>query len=81
MDSEPEVARDAGPMNVREAKAALDYHAAKAAKRGDYGCVTDLSCVRDTIDQLVEQIDDLRSAGGDIVRKILASRESLSRLP
>jgi hypothetical protein len=81
MNTEPDIARDAGPLNIREAKVALDYHAARAAKRGDYGCNAELMAVRDVIDQLVEQIEELRTAGGDVVRKIMASRESLTRKP
>lgn len=78
---EPDIARDAGTPNVREAKALLDYHVAKAARRGDYGCVCDLQSVAELIDQLVEDAEALRSAGGDMVRKLLASKESLSKLP
>jgi hypothetical protein len=81
VNTESEVARDAGPLNVREAKVALDYHAARAAKRGDYGCHAELKAVSDVIDQLVEQIEELRTTGGDVIRKLLASRESLSRPP
>ena len=80
-DTEPDTARDDGPMNVREAKAALDYHATKAQKRGDYGCYADLKAVGDVIDQLVEQIELMRSADGDLVRQVMAAKESLTRLP
>jgi outer membrane murein-binding lipoprotein Lpp len=80
-DTEPKIARDAGPLNVREAKAALDYHAARAQKRGDYGCYTELKAVGDVIDQLVEKVEELNSAGGQLVRLVMAAKESLTRLP
>lgn len=81
MSTEPDIARDAGPFNVREAKAALDYHVAKAAKRGDYGCVCDLQAIAELIDELVEDAEALRSAGGSLVRQVLAAKESLTSLP
>lgn len=77
MSTEPEVARDGGPLNVREAHAALDLHAARAVKRGDYGCAADLKAAGDVIDQLVERIAELETAGASLVRQVLASRESL----
>jgi hypothetical protein len=78
---EPDIARDPGPFNVREAKASLDYHVAKAAKRGDYGAVCDLQAVAELIDELVADADALRSAGGEMVRRALAMRESLTSIP
>jgi hypothetical protein len=33
------------------------------------------------IKRLEAEIDTLRSAGGDMVRKIMAAKESLTRLP
>jgi hypothetical protein len=81
VDTEPEVARDAGALNVREAKVALEYHAARAAKRGDDGCNAELLAVRDVIDQLVETIETLGSNGDDLMRKVLAGQQSLTRLP
>jgi hypothetical protein len=80
-NTEPEIARDAGPLNVREAKVALEYHAARAAKRGDTGCNAELLAVCDVIDQLAEEIRTLRIGGADLARKVMAGRESLSRLP
>jgi hypothetical protein len=34
-------------------------------------------CIRD----LAEERDTLRAAGGDLVRQVMAARESLSKLP
>ena len=81
MDTEPDIARDSGPFNLREAFAALDLHMARAQKSGNYGLHSDLKKIAEFIATQQERIDDLRAAGGDIVRKILASRESLSKLP
>jgi hypothetical protein len=81
MSTEPDIARDAGPLNAREAKHALDYQASLAAKHGNYGLYADLKACEDVIDQLVKEIETLRTAGGDIVRQIMASKESLTRKP
>lgn len=88
MDSEPDIARDAGPMNVREALAALDFHASKAAKRGDYGCQADLSSVRevledlqDRVERVIGQIVRMQDDVSEAQRNVRASIESLSRLP
>ena len=49
---EPDIARDAGPLNLREALAVLDYHRVRAAQRGDYACVCDLQSVADLLESL-----------------------------
>jgi hypothetical protein len=79
--SEPDIARDGGPFSVNEALAALDFHMAKAEKRGDYGCHSDLKLVGDLIETLQECIDELRSAGAEVMRRAMAAKESLTRLP
>lgn len=65
-----------------ELAAVLDVHALRVAKmHGAYSFASDISRAADCIRDLEQQIDELRSAGGDIVRKLLVSRESLSRKP
>lgn len=76
-DTEPDIARDAGPLNLREAHAALDLHIARALKRGDDGCAVDLQAVADVLDQYADEIEQLKRAGSSLVRQVLASRESL----
>ena len=80
IDTEPEVARGES-MNVREALAALDYHAAKAEKRGDYGCHCDLLEIRAVIEAQQKAITELRSAGGELIRKLRAGVQSLTSKP
>ena len=79
--SEPDIARDGGPFSVNEALAALDYQAARASQRGDYGCHADLEKVSELIETLQECIDELRSAGGEVMRRAMAAKESLTKLP
>lgn len=62
--------------------AILETHADLLAKKfGEYSLHSDLRYAAECIRELVGERDALRTAGGDIVRKLLASRESLSKLP
>lgn len=82
--SEPDIERDGGPFSVKEALAALDYHMAiaeRASGQWPMSLHADLTKIAELIERLETDRDELRSAGGDIVRKLLASRESLSREP
>ena len=78
--SEPDIARDGGPFSVNEALVSIEYQMARAMNRGDYGLHADLGKYGELIDTLQECIDELRSAGGDLVRNVLAAKESLTRL-
>lgn len=80
-NAEPDIARDGGPFNLREALAALDLHKTRAMKAGNYGLHSDLELVAQFIEAQQEQIDALRSARDALIRKLLASRESLSKTP
>lgn len=48
------IPRSDGPLTIEEAIAALDLHAARAAKNGDYGCHADLTAARELLDKLAE---------------------------
>jgi hypothetical protein len=78
--TDPEIARDGGPFNIREAKAALDFHIAKATHRGDYGAVSDLQAIADVIDRLVEDHDRLASQLASLAGAALEVRASLETL-
>lgn len=80
-NAEPDIARDGGPFNLREALAALDLHKTRAMKAGNYGLHSDLELVAQFIEAQQESIDAMRAAGGEMVRKAMAARESLTRLP
>lgn len=58
--SEPDVARSE-TFNGNESLAALDFHAAQAWKRGDYGCHADLMAVIELIDTMAERRDELEA--------------------
>ena len=68
------------PLNVREAHAALDLHMARAMKRGDDGCYADLHEVSALIDRQAEEIETLRSAGGQLMRSITEVRREIDGL-
>lgn len=62
--------------------AALRVHANKIAKmHGVYSLAQDILRAAECIEDLAEQRDQLRHAGGDMIRKVLAAKESLSKLP
>jgi hypothetical protein len=72
---EPDIARDGGPFNLKEALVALAFHATKAAKRGDYGAHSDLTKVSEFIESLIaERAAEAR----EMVRAVRASVESLA---
>lgn len=48
------IPRNDGPLTIEEAIAALDLHAARAARRGDYGCHADLTAARELLDKIAE---------------------------
>ena len=65
-----------------ELVAVIRVHACKLAKMsGWYEIAQEFLRAAECIEDLAEQRDQLRAAGGDVVRKILASRESLGKLP
>jgi nucleotide-binding universal stress UspA family protein len=67
---------------AEELAAALDLQAAKLArKHGYYEISAELSHAAECIRDLAERNEELTKAGGDLMRKILAGRESLSKLP
>lgn len=75
MDNEPEIARDGGPFNLREALVVLALHSARAAKRGDYGAHSDLAKVSEFIESLiVERATEAR----EMSRAVRASVESFA---
>jgi hypothetical protein len=58
---------------------ALEFTSARlAAKHGYYDIADELQSAADCIRDLQEQVDELRKAGADLVRNVMASRESLS---
>lgn len=68
-------------MSPKEAIAVLNLLAARAAKNGNYGLHADLTGAIECIDSLVEQLQQQRDAGAELVRQVMASRESLSKPP
>ncbi len=65
-----------------ELAAALDVQAAKLAKKhGYYEIAAEISAAAECIRDLAEQRDGLSAAGAELVRNVLAAKESLSRLP
>jgi hypothetical protein len=67
---------------AEELAAALDVQAAKLArKHGYYEIAAELRHAAECIRDLAERNEYLTKAGGDLMRKILAGRESLSKLP
>jgi hypothetical protein len=78
MNTEADIARDGGPFSTQEALVALDFHATKALKRGDTGCYTDLCEVSNLIERLLDDNDELRSAGGKLMRDVMAIKASLN---
>jgi hypothetical protein len=73
--SEPDIARDGGPFNLKEALVALNFHSVKAWKRGDYGAHSDLTKISEFIENLIaERAAEAR----EIARAVRASVESLS---
>ena len=65
-----------------ELVAALRMHGNRLAKMtGWYEIAQEILQAASCIEDLAEQRDQLRRAGGDVMRKLMASRESLSKLP
>jgi hypothetical protein len=60
----------------------LELHAERVARQyGEYSFHHDLRMAAQCIRDLAEERDTLRAAGGDLVRQVMAARESLSKLP
>lgn len=65
-----------------ELAAALRVHGNRLAKlTGWYEIAQEILQAASCIEDLAEERDQLRAAGGDLVRRVMAARESLTRLP
>jgi hypothetical protein len=73
VDTTPEVSRGE-PLTANEAIAALDFHANKAAKAGNYGLHDDLHAAANTLDELQSQYEALKADVEDMRDELRALR-------
>jgi hypothetical protein len=65
-----------------ELAAALRLHGLKLAKmHGCYGMAEDILHAASAIEDLADDREQYKSAGGELVRQILGAKESLTRKP
>lgn len=62
---ERDIVRDGGPFNLQETLRALEYQAAKAQHRGDYGAHADLTKIHEFVET---QAGDLATATSALMR-------------
>lgn len=74
MNTEPTIARDAGPMNENEAIMTLDWRANQAAHRGDYGLHDDLRKVAELIERMAEARDDMEAEMENLRASLIVAR-------